>query len=263
MDNLLEELTIDRLQVRIYADRAALGAAAAQAVAADMRAALQSAARARMIFAAAPSQNEMLAELGALPGIDWPRVTALHMDEYVGLSGDAPQSFARYLREHLFARVRPGAVHYLNGLADPAAECARYAGLLAEGPIDIVCGGIGENGHLAFNDPPDADFEDPLTVKVVRLAQRSREQQVHDGCFPTLAVVPTQALTVTIPVLVGAAHLHICVPGPTKAQAVHDTLLGPISAACPATILRRHPSAVLYVDRDSAALFLAERGRQP
>lgn len=264
MDNrLLEDFLVDKLRVRIYANRRELGAAAAQAIAGDMRAALRRTGQARLIFAAAPSQNEMLAELGALPGIAWPQVTALHMDEYVGLGTDAPQSFAHFLREHLFARVRPGVVHYLDGLAEPEAECARYAGLLAEGPIDIVCGGIGENGHLAFNDPPDADFADPLAVKAVRLVQRSREQQVHDGCFPALEAVPTRALTVTIPALMAAKHLHVCVPGPTKAQAVRDTLLGPITADCPATILRRHPSAVLCVDRDSAALFLAERREQP
>ncbi|NLE76851.1 MAG: glucosamine-6-phosphate deaminase, partial [Chloroflexi bacterium] len=146
---------VEKLQVEVFATRAHLGAAAADDAAAQMRVLIREQGTVRMVFAAAPSQNEFLAELGRLPGIDWGRVVAFHMDEYVGLGPDAPQSFARFLREHLFQRVRPGQVHYLNGLApDPQAECSRYAALLAQAPIDIVCAGIGENGHLAFNDPP-------------------------------------------------------------------------------------------------------------
>jgi len=259
---LREKLKVDQLNVEIYAGREDLGIAAARAVARRMRTLLDQKSQIRMIFASAPSQNEFLAELGSLPGLDWKQVAAFHMDEYVGLGADAPQSFARFLREHLYDRVKPGAVYYLNGLApDLEVECKRYADLLTEAPIDIVCAGIGENGHLAFNDPPVADFHDPNTVKVVHLTLQSREQQVHDGCFLKLDAVPEQALTLTIPALMAASHIYCMVPGPTKAEAVRDTLLEPISTACPATILRRHNSATLYLDEDSAKLFLMERGR--
>mgnify|MGYP005843601149 CR=1 FL=1 len=257
----VESPTVDRLQVRIYENRGDLGVAAARDMAERMRTLLERQAGVRVVFASAPSQNEFLAELGTLPGLDWSRVTAFHMDEYVGLGPEAPQSFSRFLQEALFDRVKPGVFHRLNGLAaDPEAECRRYAELLRQAPIDIVCAGIGENGHLAFNDPPVADFDDPRTVKPVDLTPESREQQVHDGCFPELEAVPRQALTLTIPAMTGAGHIFCMVPGPTKARAVRDTLLGSVSTACPATILRRHGSATLYLDRAAAALYVAERG---
>jgi len=255
-----EKLKVDQLGVEIYATREDMGVAAGRAVAARMRMLLKQKARVRMVFAAAPSQNEFLAELARSPDLDWGRVVALHMDEYVGMSPDEPQSFVRYLREHLYDKVRPGIVHVLNGLApDPAAECERYARLVNEAPIDILCAGIGENGHLAFNDPP-ADFDDPATVKIVDLALACREQQVHDGCFPDLESVPRQAFTLTVPALMSARYAFCVVPGPTKARAVRDTLLEPICPDCPATILRRHPSAVLHVDAESANLFRSDRG---
>ena len=137
--------------------------------------------------------------------------------------------------------------------ADPQAECQRYAELLSEQPIDIVCMGIGENGHIAFNDPPVADFNDPQKVKVVELEEKCRQQQVNDGCFPTIDDVPKTAISLTIPSLVSANYLCVVVPGPTKTQAVHDTLYGPISTVCPASILRKHDSAVLYLDPAAAA----------
>ncbi len=252
----VEKLKTDQLSVEVYATRDDMGIAAGQAVAGCMRALLREKDRIRMVFAAAPSQNEFLAELSSLSDLDWQRVTALHMDEYVGIGANAPQSFVRYLREHLYDRVKPGVVHSLDGSAsDPMAECERYANLLGEAPIDIVCAGIGENGHLAFNDPPDADFDAPETVKVVNLALACREQQVHDGCFPDLGSVPKRALTLTIPALMAATYVFCVVPGPTKAGAVRDTLLGPVSALCPATVLRRHSSAIVYLDTDSARLF--------
>ena len=258
---LVERIKTDLLQTEIYSTRKALGVAAATAMAEQMRDLLARQDRVRIVFASAPSQNEFLAELRTLPGLDWSRVMAFHMDEYVGLGTDASQSFSRFLVDSLFSEVKPGAFHPLDGLAsDPEAECLRYSGLLKEAPIDIVCAGVGENGHLAFNDPPVADFEDPRTVKVVDLTLVSREQQVHDGCFPNLAAVPERALTLTVPALMEAKHIFCMVPGPTKASAVRDTLLGPISTACPATAMRRHPSATLYVDLDSAAVFRAERG---
>jgi glucosamine-6-phosphate deaminase len=247
--------TVDQLSCEVYGTRDQMGTASARAAAAQIRMILTQRDQCRIVFAAAPSQNEFLAELRIAPGIDWRRVSAFHMDEYIGLGSDTPQSFAHFLRERLFEKVEPKIVHYLDGMAqDPQAECARYATLLREAPIDIVCAGIGENGHLAFNDPPDADFDDPKTVKIVALTLRSREQQVHDGCFADLDQVPRRALTLTIPTFMAARHIFCMVPGPTKAEAVRDTLTGPISRTCPASILRRHPAAVLYVDSDSARL---------
>jgi glucosamine-6-phosphate deaminase len=255
-----QRFEVDRLKVEIHLTRVEMGVAAGRAVAGLMRKLLRERNGVRMIFAAAPSQNEFLAELGSSPGIDWSRVTALHMDEYVGLSADAPQSFVRYLREHLFDQVQPGTVHLLNGVApDPTEECERYASLVNEAPIDILCAGIGENGHLAFNDPP-ADFDDPQTVKVVDLALSCRQQQVHDGCFSDLESVPLKAYTLTVPALMSAHYAFCVVPGPTKAEAVRDTLLLPVSPACPATILRTHEQAILYVDAEAAGLFLPHQG---
>jgi len=248
-------MLVDSLQIKIYPDRRQLGAAAAHAVADGMKETIASQGSVTVVFASAPSQNEFLAALAALQGIDWNRVVALHMDEYLGLPAGAPQGFGNFLQERLYDQVRPGAVHFLNGqTADPERECRRYAGLLQTHPVDIVCAGIGENGHLAFNDPPVADFADPLKVKVVELEAACRMQQVHDGCFPDLNSVPTHALTLTIPALLAARQIYTIVPGPTKAQAVRDTLTGPVGLHCPATALRQHPHSILYIDGESASL---------
>lgn len=244
----------DRWKVQIYPDRAELGRAAAARVAGWMRGLLAAQPQVVMVFAAAPSQNEFLSELGCVEDLDWRRVVALHMDEYLGLPAGSAQSFGAFLKQRLFDPVRPGAVHYLAGDAvDAAAECRRYAALLAANPVDIVCAGIGENGHLAFNDPPVADFADPLPVKVVELDRPCREQQVHDGCFARLEEVPTHAMTLTIPALTRARRISCVVPGATKAAAVAAAVAGPIATACPASILRRHAGAVLSLDRAAAA----------
>lgn len=257
----VEATNVDRLVIQVYQTRQEMGVAAARVVGEQMRALLRQQEQVRMVFASAGSQNEFLAELAALPGIDWSRVTAFHLDEYVGLSPEAPQSFVRFLHERLYDKVHPGTVHSLNGQADdPEAECRRYAALYDAAPIDIVCNGIGENGHLAFNDPPYADFADPLTVKPVQLDERSRSQQVFDGFFPSIEEVPTLALTLTIPAIMKAKQIHCIVPGANKAEAVETTLLGPVSELCPATVLRRHPAAIMYLDQDSAARWRAKRG---
>jgi glucosamine-6-phosphate deaminase len=248
---MTQSLIVDRLRVNIYPDRRALGRAAGSDVADAIRNLQSTKANLRMIFAAAPSQNEMLATLAAAAGIDWSRVTAFHMDEYIGLPEDAPQRFGRFLGERLFDKVRPGKVHLIDSGNDIQSEARRYGALLGEAPIDIVCLGIGENGHIAFNDPPVADFNDPETIKPVELDNACRQQQVNDGCFATFDSVPTHALTLTIPTLLAGAHLFCSVPGATKRQAVQRTLDGPISTECPSTILRRHPDCALYVDRDS------------
>lgn len=243
------------LAVEVHGNRSETGRAAGRAAASYLREVLARQPGARVIFACAPSQNEFLATLTSEPAIAWTRVTAFHMDEYVGLPASHPANFRHYLRTHLIARVPPGVVHELAGDApDASAECRRYGDLLARAPIDAVFLGIGENGHLAFNDPPVADFSDPAAVKVVGLDAACREQQVHDGCFPSLSEVPRQALTLTIPTLLNTARMYCMVPGTRKAAAVAATLQGPIATACPASILRTHPAATLFLDRDAAAL---------
>ncbi len=245
---------VDSLEVRVYQDRAALGAAAAASVAAEITAALRDREQVRIAFAAAPSQDDFLAALAGTPGIEWGRVTAFQLDDYVGLAPDAPQRFAAYLRSRIFDAVRPGTVHLFGApMSSPeaGAECGRYTALVAAAPFDIVCLGIGENGHLAFNDPPVARFDDPERVKLVELDESCRRQQVNDGCFAALDHVPTHAITLTIPTLMGGRRIVCVVPGPTKRPAVHRALTGPIETACPASILRTHPAATLYLDSDS------------
>jgi glucosamine-6-phosphate deaminase len=244
----------DHLQIIIADDRATLGKLAADDAAAKLDAAISERGLARVILASAPSQNELLATL-VTRGVDWPRITIFHMDEYAGLPADHPATFRAYQRKHVLSRIKPAAFHGIRGeAANFAEECERYSALLREAPIDLVCLGIGENGHLAFNDPPVADFNDPAWVKPVELDHLCRQQQVHDGCFPSRDAVPLTALTLTIPALFSARAIVGAVPGPRKAVAVRDTLTGAISTACPASILRKHSNAALYLDRESAAL---------
>ena len=250
----MTEFFVDQLGVRVSGTRMEMGMLAGTDAAAEIRERLARHSAARVILASAPSQTELL---DALTGadVDWSRVTLFHMDEYAGLDADHPASFRHYQREHVLDRIRPAAFHGIAGEAgDATAECARYAALLAQAPIDVVCLGIGENGHIAFNDPPVADFADPLAVKIVELDEACRGQQVNDGCFPSFDAVPRRALTLTIPALMRGGALFCAVPGPRKAQAVQATLRGPIVSACPASILRTHERATLYLDRDSAAL---------
>ena len=254
------ELTVDALRVRVFEDRAAVGRAAAAGVARVIAARQAAAGRANVIFAAAPSQDEFLAALVAHPSVDWSRVVAFHMDEYLGLDDRHPASFRRYLAEHLFrlAGFEDDRLRLIPGeRADrPLRTCLEYEDRLRAEPPDVVCAGIGENGHLAFNDPPVADFLDPVAVKVVRLDAACRLQQVHDGCFERLEDVPTHAYTLTVPALLSASVVSVVVPGPRKAEAVLATLRGPIGEPCPATALRRHDGATLYLDRDAARLVL-------
>lgn len=232
--------------------REAMGKRAAEDVAAELRARLAEQQGVRMIFAAAPSQQEMLAALVGMPGIDWGRVTAFHMDEYLGLSDDAPQRFGLWLRRAIFDRVPFASVHLIEPGGDPDGTASAYAARLAEAPIDVVCCGIGTNGHLAFNDPP-ADLGDPLDVKVVALDAECRQQQVGDGCFARVEDVPTHALTLTVPRLLASRRIFCCVPGVMKKAAVRRTLREPISGLVPATALRTHGDWRLYLDEDSAA----------
>lgn len=248
-----QEFTRDALRVRIYDTREQMGAAAAADIAAAIRRVLARKEHCSMIFAAAPSQNEALAGLTASE-IDWSRVHAYHMDEYIGLPAGAPQGFANFLRRALFDRVPFGRVCCLDSQGEPAAEAARYSALLREDPTDIVVMGVGENGHIAFNDPHVADFHDQALVKPVELDQVCRMQQVHDGCFARLEDVPKMAMTLTVPALCRAGEAFCIVPARTKAHAVKEMLEGAVGEHCPASILRRHPCASLYLDRDSASL---------
>jgi glucosamine-6-phosphate deaminase len=250
----MKQARFDSLEVRQFVDRAALARPTAEFVAETIRAAIAASGDARVVFACAPSQDEFLAALTP-QSIDWSKVVVFHMDEYVGLSAEHPASFRHYLREHLLTRIAvPKAVHLIRAEEPSESECQRYAALLAEKPLDLVCMGIGENGHLAFNDPPVADFHDPQLIKVVALDAVCRQQQVNDGCFAALEQVPTHALTLTIPTLLGAGVVSCVVPGPRKADAVLEALLGPIRTMCPASILRTHPRAVLAIDDAAAAL---------
>ena len=255
--------TAGRLAVEIHADRPALGRAAALATAAYLHDVIAAKSEARVIFACAPSQDEFLSSLievsrNGHTAVDWSRVTAFHMDDYVGLPGTHPQSFRHYLRTHFLSQVKIKQFHPVPAEEpDSAAVCARYTALLSEKPIDLICMGIGENGHIAFNDPPVAEFEDPQLIKVVELDHACRTQQVNDGCFPNFDAVPKHAFTLTVSVFRRASRLSIHVPGPRKADAVKATVEGPIATACPASILRLHPAATLYVDVAAAKLLRA------
>jgi glucosamine-6-phosphate deaminase len=245
--------TYDKLTLHVYPGRESMGRGAAEHVAALTRELHKQQHLVNMIFAAAPSQNEFLRHLTGMTGIEWSRVVGFHMDEYIGLPKDAPQLFSKYLMDHLFSKVAMKEVHLLNAVAgDPVKECARYAELLQSHPIDIVCMGIGENGHIAFNDPPVADFNDPLLAKVVELDEPCRHQQVHDGAFAAFADVPTHAITLTVPQLMSARYLSIVVPSERKATAVRNSLLGQVSTEVPGSILRRHSHAVMFVDTQAA-----------
>lgn len=252
--SILKIFKADSLGVRISDSRDAMGQDAAAMAAQCIRALLAQKDELNMIFAAAPSQNETLAHLIKEEGIDWSRINAYHMDEYVGLPAEAPQAFGRFLREHIFSHLPFKSVNYLQGYADdPEAECERYSRLLRENPVDIVMLGIGENGHIAFNDPWVADFNDPKLVKLVPLDPVCRQQQVNDGCFATLDDVPTHALSLTIPALTRAGHLFCTVPAATKRAAVTKTVNDPVSTECPATVMRNHPDATLFCDPESGA----------
>ncbi len=255
MSDAIAEFPRDSLAVHVLADRETLGRAAAGYAAARLRGLLARRDRARVIFAAAPSQGEMLADLAAADGIDWSRVEAFQLDEYLGLATDDPRTFGEWLDAHIWARVRPGRIERIDSsaTADPDAEATRYSALIEDGGIDLALVGVGENGHVAFNDPHVADFNDPLAVKRVEIDGVARMQQVHDGTFARVDEVPQGALTVTMSTIRAASVVSIVVPGEQKAKAIAAMLDGPISTDCPASILRRHPDAQLFLDAASAA----------
>lgn len=245
----------DKLNVKIFKDRDEMGLHAANDIADCIKNLLLQKEEINMIFAAAPSQNDMLFHLCERTDIEWKKINAFHMDEYIGLKPDAPQCFSNFLKRYIFDLKPFKSVNLINAAAkDPEEECKRYAELLTKYPVDIVCMGIGENGHIAFNDPHVADFNDNKMVKPVELDEMCRNQQVNDGCFSSIDEVPKYALTLTIPTLMNAKYNFCVVPASTKANAVQNTIEGEISEKCPATILRSKDNAIMYCDKDSSAL---------
>ena len=250
----IDQKQIDNLAVRIHNSRSSMGADAAELVGNKIKALLGKQDFVNMIFAAAPSQTEFLQYLRGKKDIEWTRVNAFHMDEYLGLPPDAVQRFANFLKSNIFDKVPFHTVNYLlKDSTDDEGECQKYSDLLNSYPPDIVCMGIGENAHIAFNDPHVARFNDSVSVKVVELDERCRMQQVNDGCFEDIDDVPVAAITLTIPALMKASHIFCVVPGVNKAEAVYHTLTSEIQEKYPSTILRTHDDATLFLDRGSAS----------
>lgn len=246
-----KEYFVDKLRVVVSETRDEMGAIAASDAAKFMRQCIANKKIMTAIFAAAPSQNEVL-EYVCKEDVDWSKVIAYHMDEYVGLAIDAPQRFARYLDAHIFSKVNFNRVNYLTG--NDGELNPVYNNMFIHNRADICFMGIGENGHIAFNDPSVADLFDNDFAKEVELEDVCRMQQVHDGCFESFEKVPEKAITLTVPTLLRTRKLICVVPGSTKAKAVYNMLKGPIGTECPATSLRLHPNATLYIDKDAAAL---------
>jgi len=251
----VRQRTVDRMSVRVHADSLALAGDASDRAAAALREAVRTNGVAHAMFATGNSQLEFVdALVTATHDVPWGDVVVFHMDEYVGIGPDHPAGFQRWIRERIVDRAHPRHAHYIDGLADPEPECARYAQLLDRHPLDLCCLGIGENGHLAFNDPPVADFEDPRTMKVVELDDGCRLQQVHEGHFPDIDAVPSLALTATIPALLRARTVLAVVPEQRKAEPVRAALTGPVSTACPASVLRTRDHVTVFLDPRSASL---------
>lgn len=252
------EFVIDKMQVHILSSRDEMGKKAAEDTASKIKELLFEKNELNIVFAAAPSQNEFLYYLSQDTSIQWDKINAFHMDEYIGLHKDAPQTFGNFLKDRIFSKLDFKTVNYIDGTAiNISKECQRYEKLLLNNPVDIVCLGIGENGHIAFNDPPVANFNDPLQVKDVELDLSCRQQQVNENCFDLIHHVPTRAITLTVPALLKAQYLFCIVPSGNKAKAVYNTIHSEISEKCPATILRSKENTTLYLDQDSAKLIIA------
>lgn len=247
------EFKKDNLAIKIFENKEKLGEASAVSVTQKLKEAIAEKGFANLILATGASQFQFLEHLQKQK-IDWKKITVFHLDEYKGMPITHPASFRKYLKERILDKVQPKQVYYLEGdSADIDATIAEYEDLLRKHPIDVACIGIGENGHIAFNDPPVADFNDPKLVKVVELDEACRKQQLGEGWFPTFDDVPTHALSLTIPAIMGCKHISCVVPDERKAEAVYNTLNAEISTACPATILRKHPDTILCLDKDSAS----------
>jgi glucosamine-6-phosphate deaminase len=251
----VKSFSVDRLPVRIFSQLPELAASAADDAAEILKSAIAARGRARAIIATGNSQDQFLDQLVQRPGIAWAKVELFHMDEYLGMPMTHPASFRRYLKQRVFDRVKPGAAHYLEGDAlEPLQAMRDYASALAAATVDLCCLGIGENGHLAFNDPPVANFSDPEVIKLVKLDEKCRRQQVGEGHFPNLDAVPAYAVTLTIPTLCKVGRMIAVVPEKRKAEAVKAALEGPIATSCPGSFLRQQAHATLYLDADSASL---------
>lgn len=251
----MNNIKIDKLQIAVFDKNSKMGEAAAEFVHKKLNEAINLNDFANLILATGASQFSFLKALKE-QNIDWKKITVFHLDEYKGISDQHPASFRKYLRERILDFVKPLKVYFIEGDAnDIDAEIKRYEELLKNHPIDVACIGIGENGHIAFNDPPVANFNDPKWVKVVELDKACRNQQLNEGWFPKLDDVPNQALTLTIPAIVKSKVISCVVPDERKAQAVFNTLFGEISTDCPASILRTHPDAVLFLDSGSVSKF--------
>lgn len=249
-----KHFTRGELSVHIFDRREEMGKAAAADAVSRINKIIDEKSEAVVVFAAAPSQNELLAALKKAE-VDWTKVRAMHMDEYIGLPEDHKAGFGNFLREAIFDELPFKAIHFLyDNDANPELICNRYTELMHQYPPDLVLLGVGENGHLAFNDPDVADFKDPEMVKIVALDDICRMQQVNDGCFATFEDVPEKAITLTMSALLSIKEAVTVVPGKNKAQAIDKMLNGEISTKCPASILRRHENAALYLDVDSASL---------
>lgn len=254
---VVKEFVRGYARVRIFETRKQMGTCSGMEAAISLRKLLSNQEEVNIMFAAAPSQNEVLAQLKLEPNIDWSRVNAFHMDEYIGIDPYHPAGFAFFLKHALLNSLPLKQIYCIDCTAsDPDAEATRYAALLATHPLDICILGVGENGHIAFNDPPVAEFNDSLIVKVVELTQQSRMQQVNDGCFPSPDLVPQYAITVTIPGLLAAREMFCSVPGKTKANAIYQMMNGEVTTECPASILTRKENVNVYLDMDSARLLL-------
>jgi len=248
-----KNLKIDNLDVLIYDEPSSMGEAAADFVANTLNKAIETKGSANLILATGASQFSFLKALKE-KNIDWKKVTAFHLDEYKGMSETHPASFRKYLKERILDLVQPGKVFLLNGDSEnPEQVMEEYEKELKSHPIDVACIGIGENGHIAFNDPPVADFNDTKWVKVVQLDDACRKQQFGEGWFPTMDEVPTEAMSLTIPAILHSKVISCVVPDDRKAEAVYNTLYADISTACPATILRNHSNTKLFLDEGSAS----------
>jgi glucosamine-6-phosphate deaminase len=252
--NPYHDFKVDNLNVKIYNDDKEMGKAAAEYSFRKIHEALLSKGKTSIIIATGASQFTFYEALREFRDLDWNKVTVFHLDEYMGMSDQHPASFRKYLKERILNYVKPGTVYLLNGdAADAEKEVERYGSLLQAVDIDLACIGIGENGHIAFNDPPVADFQDPKLVKIVELDSECRQQQLGEGWFPTLEDVPSHALSLTVPAIMRSKTISCVVPDKRKAEAVYNAVHAEISEKCPATILRTHPDCTLFVDKNAAA----------